>query len=87
MGNSEGVSQLVQHFFDDALAQQVFIGGKAVKLLAQTAERDDGNGTVEMRLSKEESEHRNRQVHVGDAEHADGIRGSGLSQHFMISTD
>jgi len=40
----EGVADLVNGFFEQALAEQGVVAVEAVELLAQTAERNDGAG-------------------------------------------
>src|ERR1035437_755361 len=81
MHESKGVSQLVQHFFDGALPQQAFLRGKPVELLTQPAERDHGDGTVKLRLPKQETEHRDSQVDVRNPKNPGSIARSMLRQH------
>ena len=79
--------QFVQGFLDRALPKEALLCGKPIKLLMKSAERDDGNRTVELRLAKQKAKHRNGKVHIGHSEHPGSISRSGLGEPFVIFYD
>ena len=82
MDKPKRVSQFMQHFFGGALPQQALLGGKSIKLLMQPAKRNHSDRTVKLRLPEQETQHRDREVHIGYAKHPGGIARSVLGQHF-----
>src|SRR5579872_1148173 len=48
----------------------------------QSAQRHHCNGSIELRLSKQETQHRDRQINIGYAENSGSIARHDLRQHF-----
>jgi hypothetical protein len=82
VSQSEGVAQLVEHFFDDALVKYEFIRRQAIEFLAQTGEGNDGDLAVELRLTEHEGECGDGEVTFGDANDASGIGRRDLGERF-----
>ena len=55
--------------------------GKPIELLMQPAQRNHGDGPIELRLPKQETEHRNCQVHIRDSQNPRSVVRSCLRQH------
>src|SRR5689334_2137043 len=70
----------MQNFFHSALPQKSLLRRQTVEFLVQPAHGHHGNGTLKLRLSKQEAQHGNRQIYLRDSQHPKSISGGGLSQ-------
>src|SRR5689334_951533 len=66
MSEIEGVSQLVNTLFQQALAEQRIIAIKAIELLAQAVRGDDGARPAQLGLAEDVFQNWNIEVEVSD---------------------
>ncbi len=66
MHQSKGVAEFVYRFFFTTLVEQPIIRGEAVELLPKPVNRHHRSAVFKLSFSKDKSEHRNKQVNVGD---------------------
>ena len=82
MDEPEGVPEFMFYLLDQPPLQDGPIGGQAVKLLLQPGKGDNRHVPIQLGLTKDKGQDRNKEVRGGDADHLRGIRGE-FVQHLL----